>query len=289
MFLYCIEPSDTMNPMGLNWKRLQLLVSLPAGVLVIGIVGFMLLEHLPFTDALYFTVVTITTVGYGDIHPTTVAGKMFSIFLIVIGIGTFLTIITNLTQMLIQRGQNRLRRRRLNMMIGVFFTEVGNHLLHMFTSFDPNVGDIRGECTLEQNCSEMDFVELRKLLRSYKYPIDPTMMDLESVIGLLMEKGDFLIRQVENSDMIEHESYTELLWEIIHIRDELISRVDIANLPESDLEHLSNDIRRAYADLVKQWLGYMQHLRRSYPYLFSLALRTNPFKEHPSAFIAQDK
>jgi hypothetical protein len=37
------------------------------------------------------------------------------------------------------------------------------------------------------------------------------------------------------------------------------------------------DIRRAYHLLLREWLGYMAHLHADYPYLFSLAVRTNPF------------
>lgn len=40
---------------------------------------------------------------------------------------------------------------------------------------------------------------------------------------------------------------------------------------------LSGDIKRAHALLVREWLSHMEHLQRDYPYLFSLAIRTNPF------------
>lgn len=273
--------------MSLHWKRIRLLITLPVGVLVVGIAGSMLFEGLPFADALYFTIVTITTVGYGDIHPTTIGGKIFSIVLIVIGIGTFLTILTNLTQMFIQRDHNKLRKRRLNMLIGVFFTEVGNRLLHMFAGFDPEVLGIRNQCLLDQDCSELDFADLRKKFGSYTFVIDPDLMDLEAIANLLDEKGDFLVRQIESPDLLEHESYTGLLWAIVHLRDELFSRPDLAALPQEDREHLANDVRRAYIDLVKQWVNYMQYLKRSYPYLFSLALRTNPFHESPNAVITK--
>jgi len=117
----------------------RLLLLLPAIVLVIGTIGFMILEKLSFIDALYFTIVTISTVGYGDLHPTSMTGKLFGIVVIVIGIGAFLTIVTNVTQLLVQSGQDRLRRQRLNMLIGVFFTEVGNQLLCLFVQYDSNI------------------------------------------------------------------------------------------------------------------------------------------------------
>lgn len=268
-----------------GWKRIRLLVSLPIAVLVFGTFGFMVLEGLSFTDAFYFTIVTISTVGYGDIYPTNLASKLFGIVLIIVGIGTFLTIITNVTQMLIQRGQNRLRVRRLNMIIGVFFTEVGNQLLHIFTQYDPQINEVRKDCLINQACSEADFVHLKGQLQRHEYNIDPKSMDLEILSEFLAQKGDLLLRQIENPDLIEHESFTDLLWAVVHLRDELMSRKSLLNLPEADLEHLANDAKRAYSALVRRWVDYLQHLKRSYPYLFSLALRTNPFSKNPNAVI----
>jgi len=54
-------------------------------------------------------------------------------------------------------------------------------------------------------------------------------------------------------------------------------RDDVLNLPDSDYTHLAYDIKRAYTLLVHQWLDYMRHLKQEYLYLFSLAMRVNPF------------
>lgn len=268
-----------------GWKRIRLLIALPVAVLVFGTIGFMVLEGLSFADAFYFTMVTISTVGYGDIYPTSLASKVFSIALIIVGIGTFLTIITNVTQMLIQRGHNRLRAQRLNMIIGVFFTEVGNQLLRIFTQYDPQINEIRKDYLINQDSSEADFAHLKSQLHQHECAIDSKSMNLETLAGFLMQKGDLLLRQIENPDLIEHESFTDLLWAVVHLRDELMSRESLTDLPETDLEHLANDAKRAYGALVRRWVDYLQHLKRSYPYLFSLALRTNPFSERPTAVI----
>ena len=74
-----------------------------------------------------------------------------------------------------------------------------------------------------------------------------------------------------------HEQFTELLWAVFHLADELSHRPTVQNLPERDYEHLSGDIQRAYALLTREWLSHLEHLKVSYPYLFSLAVRTNPF------------
>jgi len=160
-------------------KRARILLSMPVAVLIIGTAGFMLLENLSLMDAIYFTIVTISTVGYGDIHPTSVAGKIFGIVMIIIGIGTFLTIVTSVTQMLVQMGQDKLRKQRLNMLIGVFFTEVGNKLLELFVQYDPHIRDIRKDCLFSESWSTVEFACLKEQLQHYKYIVSPELIELE--------------------------------------------------------------------------------------------------------------
>src|SRR5262245_60167866 len=69
-------------------------------------VGYMLLEDLPALDALYLTVVTLTTVGYGDLVPRTGAGRLFTVVLILSGVGSALYLFTVGAQLLLE-GQLR--------------------------------------------------------------------------------------------------------------------------------------------------------------------------------------
>jgi voltage-gated potassium channel len=55
-------------------------------VMATGTVGYTILEKLTLLDALYFTVVTMSSIGYGDIHPTTPESKIFTIFIILTGL-----------------------------------------------------------------------------------------------------------------------------------------------------------------------------------------------------------
>ena len=67
--------------------------------------------------------------------------------------------------------------------------------------------------------------------------------------------------------------------------EELEVREDLQGLPDEDYQHLYGDIKRVYGQLARQWLEYMEHLKGSYPYLFSLALRTNPFNRSASPVV----
>ncbi|MBI5656126.1 MAG: hypothetical protein HZC44_04605, partial [Geobacter sp.] len=89
-------------------------------------------------------------------------------------------------------------------------------------------------------------------------------------------RRQFMLGLMGNPNLLEHDEFTDLLWAVFHLIEELEARQNFIGLPEADLDHLSGDIRRAYVNLLRQWLVYMQHLKNDYPYLFSLAVRTNP-------------
>jgi len=62
-------------------------------ILGLGTVVYRYLEGWTWIDSLYFSVITLTTVGYGDFSPVTDAGKLFTIFYILVGIGILLSFI----------------------------------------------------------------------------------------------------------------------------------------------------------------------------------------------------
>jgi len=69
-------------------------------IIIIGTVGFMAIEHYRFLDAIYMTIITITTIGYMEVHPLSDAGRVFSIFLILTSFSTVTFALTRLTQFL---------------------------------------------------------------------------------------------------------------------------------------------------------------------------------------------
>lgn len=67
-------------------------------ILGIGSVVYHYLEGWEWIDCLYFSVITLTTIGYGDFSPQTVPGKLFTIFYILIGLGMILSFIHTVYQ-----------------------------------------------------------------------------------------------------------------------------------------------------------------------------------------------
>jgi hypothetical protein len=96
---------------------------------------------------------------------------------------------------------------------------------------------------------------------------------------------DVMLRLLENPFLLEHEAFADALRAVFHLAEELSARDRLDRLPDADAQHLAGDIRRAYRALAVQWLDYMRYLQRSYPYLFSLAMRMNPFDPQASPVV----
>ncbi|MGD1074949.1 MAG: hypothetical protein ABR903_02545 [Thermodesulfovibrionales bacterium] len=181
--------------------------------------------------------------------------------------------------------EKRSRLEKLNMVIGAFFSEVGTELLTYFSDVDSNLVSIREALIVTNNSSENQLITIGKRLKHYSCEIDIRKVDLQYLRSFLLERRAFLLRLIENPNLLEHESFTELLLAVFHLTEELARRDDLRGLPEPDLKHLAGDIGRAYTFLVNEWLAYMRHLKDNYPYLFSLAARTNPFDRSASPII----
>jgi hypothetical protein len=191
-------------------------------------------------------------------------------------------LITLFLNRLIASREKRTRLAKLNMVIGSFFSEVGTPLLKSFPDFDPNRDEISQELLLTSEWSDADFAKARQYVKNHRYSIQIQKDKLEELKIFLMERRNFLLRLIENPNLLEHESFTDLLSAIFHLTEEMANRANLRKLADADYEHLANDIKRAYVALFSEWLDYMQHLRDSYPYLYSLAVRINPLNPHAS-------
>lgn len=267
--------------------RLKVYSILFLAVMAGGIAGMMAAEGLTFLDAFYFIIVTMATVGYGDVHPVTPAGKVLAILVIVTGVGTFVGAIANATEAMLARRDRQVRMNKLNMVIGVFFSEVGLHLLDLFSSADPGMEKIRGKLIVTGKWTDQEFRKVSREIRAHEGMVRMDALDLAGLQSFTREKRDFLLRLLENPILLEHETFTDLLRAVFHLAEELAYRDDLSDLPASDLGHLAFDIRRAYVLLTAEWLDYMRYLKINFPYLFSLALRTNPFDRHRAVVVRE--
>jgi hypothetical protein len=203
------------------------------------------------------------------------------IFIYMVGDVAFVFIevllVTIIIHKLLGLKEKRAMLHKLNMVIGAFFADAGTRMLGEFARIDPNVGKISGALKVTADWTEKDFVSVCEKLKDYTYEVRPSKEDIVRLKEYFEGKRALFLRLLENPNLLEHESFTDTLWAVVHLSEELSYRKDVSASPASDVEHLAGDMTRAYSRLVAEWLDYMEHLRNNYPYLFSLAIRTNPF------------
>ena len=83
-------------------RKLRLAVYILISIVSLGIIGYIVIEGWSFVDALYMTILTISTVGYGEVNPLSQEGRIFSIFLMVGGVGGGLYTISLFIQYLLE-------------------------------------------------------------------------------------------------------------------------------------------------------------------------------------------
>ncbi len=212
------------------------------------------------------------------------------IFIYMIGDMGFLFLDVLLVVLVIERLLNQREKRllfhKLNMVIGTFFSEVGLDLMRRFFQFIPDAKELAGELKISSSWTPRDFQRAAQKAENFSYTPSVDSSSLVELRDFLSSKRDFLLRLLENPILIEHDRFTDLLWAVFHLAEELAIRKDqILSLPQPDREHLAGDLKRAYSMLAREWIHYTGHLHQSYPFLFSLAARINPFIPAPSPII----
>lgn len=203
------------------------------------------------------------------------------IFLYMIGDIAFVfmevLLVTLILHNLLNRREKKSMLKKLNMVIGAFFSEAGTDIIRAFAEFDTEASNIQRMLIVQKDWSKTDFLKISAQLKKRDYFLEIKKSDISNLKKLLVEKRGFLLNLLQNPNLLEHQNFTTLLWALFHLTEELSARNELVNISESDAEHLANDLKRAYRLLLLQWLAYMKHLKNNYPYLFSLAMRTNPF------------
>ncbi|MFC1865413.1 hypothetical protein ACFLYB_01705 [Chloroflexota bacterium] len=174
---------------------------------------------------------------------------------------------------------------KLNMISATFFSETGNRLLDILIRCFENQQVDCPRLNIREDWSSADFKKARLFIDKLEQKPSCGNIGLDAHKVFMLEKRSFLLRLLENPNVLEHERGSGLLWAIMHLTEELEARDKLDSLPDSDLEHISTEIQRVYHLLATEWNFYLEYLKSQYSYLFSLIVRTHPFQEQRSAVI----
>lgn len=213
------------------------------------------------------------------------------IFIYLMGDLAFLPLEVFLVVIVIERilseREKRAQKEKLNMVMGTFYSEVGNRLVkELYMSF-PNKDEFHKRLNINKDWNDADFTKAAEYARNFKDMPSCNEIRLAELRDFLFKKRPFLLTMIENPMLFEHDEFTDILFAAFHLGEELEFRGTFDTLPPCDLEHIAVDVKRFYNNLLSQWILYTRHLKTKYPYLFSLVLRTHPFQENPSPIIRE--
>jgi hypothetical protein len=197
----------------------------------------------------------------------------------------YVLFVTLIIEKVLKERERHAIRQKLNMVIGVFFSEVGTAMLRDCLSFVENSAELAETLRITLRWTPADFKKAAGYLEGHDIGVNSRNGDLVCLKKFLVEKRGFMLGLLENPNLLEHDEFTDLLWAVFHLIEELEARNTLMELTSADMDHLSGDIKRAYGCLLKEWLTYLRHLKEDYPYLFSLAVRTNPLNPEARAEI----
>jgi hypothetical protein len=197
-------------------------------------------------------------------------------------------IVTLIIDQMLESREKQRRMEKLNMVIGTFFSTIGTPLLAQLTGADTTIDKVKQRLVIGKEWNNAMFKEVRRCLEDYSCSVSTARIDLHTLRSFLIDHEEFLMRLVENPMVFEHESFTDLILALNHLTEEMKARGDLSSLPPADINHLTSDVRRVYELLILEWVKYMEYLKVHYPYLFSLAMRKNPFDESASVVVKQE-
>jgi len=194
-------------------------------------------------------------------------------------------LVTLVINEMLQLREKSALRHKMNMVIGAFFSEVGSDLLRRFLAMDNNSDEMRIAARVEPDWSGRDFADAQRRAAAHDYSINCCCDMLLSLREFLISARPRIMAFLANPNLLEHETFTDTLWAVSHLTEELAYRQSLDLLPETDVKHLAGDTKRAFSLLVIEWLRYARHLREDYPYMYSLVARVNPFDPDASPIV----
>ena len=208
---------------------------------------------------------------------------MFYLALDIVFVPVQVLLVTVIIEKLLTEREQQVMLKKLNMVIGAFYSEVGSDLLKQLRQLSHNSQQLDEMLKITREWKDTNFADAKKDAGNFQCDFRFKSTELSPLREFMIAKRSFMLGLLQNPNLLEHDKFTDLLWAVLHLSEELTARPDLDNLPSTDLEHIYGDINRAFGHLISEWLQYMKHVQGDYPYLYSLSIRTNPF--NPAALV----
>jgi hypothetical protein len=166
---------------------------------------------------------------------------------------------------------------KLHVVVDIFFSEFGMELISKIAPLIQNYKGLKPILIIDEDWKPRDFKSCIKQIEGFPYKVIFNMPDIMDLKSFLNSKKYFLTSFFANQNLMEHDTFTDALMAVYHVHDEFQHRPNLNQLNSEDLCHINEDIEKAYQLILIQWIYYMENVKKNYPYLFRLSVKTNPF------------
>jgi len=190
-------------------------------------------------------------------------------------------------EQLIKKQEEEKILKKMNMLVGLFYQQFGNKLLTLFVNVDKEIDKCDNGLLMNFSWDSAKYKELQKIVSGHGHNVDLKKVDLNKLYALLKANQPMIVNLISNPTLLEKDVFSDVLMSTFHLMEELESR-DLDALSKDDFEHLEIDCKRVYENLSLEWVYYMEHLQKSYPYLFYTAVKTNPYDQRQTVDIESE-
>jgi voltage-gated potassium channel len=251
-------------------------IAVLVGFVVASTVAFMLTENLTPLQAFYFAVVTMATVGYGDISPKTGTGMILCVLIILAGVGTFSAGVGLITNAIFSRRDREAAKAKIELLSEVFMSTIAVGMLERFTAANPHAERLNAKFAALESWSEEEFEQASNELEAADFVIDPKAVDFSEWSSFLDSQSQVFLLLFSNPAISEGISLTKVLRRTYHLA--LAMRLAGRGSSTEEIARLRTDLEPIYRDLTLLWLHYVGRMMTQYRSAGQRLAATNPFK-----------
>ncbi|SDX67690.1 hypothetical protein [Eubacterium barkeri] len=187
-----------------------------------------------------------------------------------------IAVVTIAVGKLVESREKRDRLEKTQMLASTFFSDCGMQLLRDMLSTVTNKEVLHPCLSIQEDWGDREFRGAVQSIKDCRFTFCLHPDCLMRLKAYFEEKNMSMLVIISNPALLEHEEFTDMLWAMFHLKDELKARDDFENLSEMDQYHLREDMERAMRGVLINWVRHMQHIKKEYPYLFLLEISQDP-------------
>ncbi|MDO4633339.1 MAG: hypothetical protein Q4B01_05715 [Eubacteriales bacterium] len=164
------------------------------------------------------------------------------------------------------------RKQKTQMLTSTFFTELGAPLmlqLKEMSEVDSEIVETIAGISIEDEASVR---KVQEELRRAAFRVSLNEESYTAVRDLILEKQTMLLVIASNPLLIEHEEFTDMLWNVFHLIDEFRLRGAYAQMSQADRAHLENDLAGVLKLILISWSENILYIKENYPNFYNTSL-----------------